>query len=851
MGIEYSTKTCGELEELFRSHKILRPLRIKLYDPGTELTYEIKGLMPARRGRLKLEVEKFVGGGYAGQVYKVKALDLETFEGSLEGIHAGHSYAMKIFIPPTGFSKWFRNMIYAISFQGSFSPQVNPVAVRAGALWQKFIRRGARLRLGSEKAVVDILATFIDSTIGSCGEISEWIDGRIWRFEVDDNLDARLKWKVGNPGERLGSPEYRAKRTFMTRLVQLMHEMGAFELARQYEWWTCKSQPNALKRIASDPDPAEGYVAVDFRAGLALLPFLPMSPADFKLIFQGIARGSLVQFDRGNIGKLQSFVGANQETFADMSETLEELKEAEKSYRDSLPDITHHHLKLIYSLKLWSSILKISIKSWKTRKIIDEKTSKRLQQKRFLTLIFFFLGLIPFLGNFLRRLWGREDYRRHYGRLLTSLDYFRRSVRGRIAETLIRWHRAGRVDEKRVKRLSKHPLRFFAHLPLSIFPAKMHRFFSDRRFFLQSLDYIFAKPFRLYFKAEAREQWLREIVSQGEKNGMLTKKEVEHINSQIKEPFIQKYLKSLAVHICTVPVTQIVSVAVAIIYIKLHPELSWQEAMLHAGIILGIFQVIPISPGSLVRGLYVSFLVLRERNFKDYNIAFYLSYFKYIGYLAFPIQMTSRYPDLARFMAGHWATGAVHIVPVFGEKGALLEHAVFDLFYNYPLNIRRRIRQRRELRTGLKPRYWHAPLCVLTGTLLLALTDVIYYNLIGYIPKLGNIGWLALWVPVFAAAAAVAWAGGASLSKRMNLGAICGVLIGLFYAASNTLLSNFLVREGGELLTFIQLLRQTAPTALWRMFLFMVLAIIGALVAETRPLKPAQVASSDKQVGLK
>ena len=83
------------------------------------------------------------------------------------------------------------------------------------------------------------------------------------------------------------------------------------------------------------------------------------------------------------------------------------------------------------------------------------------------------------------------------------------------------------------------------------------------------------------------------------------------------------------------------------------------------------------------------YLVVHERNFKDYNIAVFLSFFKYIGYLAFPIQMAYHYPVLARFMAAHWSTAAAHTIPVFGEKGALLEHGVFSLFYNYPLTLRR------------------------------------------------------------------------------------------------------------------------------------------------------------------
>ena len=78
------------------------------------------------------------------------------------------------------------------------------------------------------------------------------MDGRLWRYEIDDNLFARLGWKPGRPGQGLGSAEYRAKRGFMKDLVALMRDMGAEELARQYEWWTLKSQPNALKRLEAD-----------------------------------------------------------------------------------------------------------------------------------------------------------------------------------------------------------------------------------------------------------------------------------------------------------------------------------------------------------------------------------------------------------------------------------------------------------------------------------------------------------------------------------------------------------------------------------------------------------------------
>jgi hypothetical protein len=144
------------------------------------------------------------------------------------------------------------------------------------------------------------------------------------------------------------------------------------------------------------------------------------------------------------------------------------------------------------------------------------------------------------------------------------------------------------------------------------------------------------------------------------------------------------------------------------------------------------------------------------------------------------------------------------------------------------------------MRSGLKPRYWHVPLCILSGALLLVSIDLVYFKLFGHIPKFGSIWWLALWAPIFVAAAAASWARGAVLLKRILLGIICGALIGLLYAVSNTFLGNALAREGSALLSFAQLVGKTGLAALWRAFLFVILAIIGVFIAETRPLKRLQ-----------
>jgi len=850
MAETHPPETIRALEAAFSGQKIERPIRSSRYEPGTVLEYEVRGVIPEGRARARFEVEKYAGGGYAGQVYRVKLLALETIEGRVGGLEAGRSYALKILVPVSGLGRRIRNLFYAAGFQAPFSLQSLAAASRSQALWQKFIRRAARIEFGREDAVVDIHATFLDRTLGSYGEVSEWVDGRMWRLEVDDDLDTRRRWHPGDPETAAGSPEYRTKRGFMDNLVGLLREIGAEELARQYEWWSLKSQPNAMKRTASDPDPRAGLVAVDFRAGMALLPFLPECPADVRLIFRGIGRGRLVQFDKGDVRKLEAYVDTHAGEFADMRESLAALKREDGVYRDSLFDITFHHVRL-FGAKLRAAVMAGFRESWRVRNVTDDTAAARLEKSGTLSLLFLLLGLIPLatpalllfawpgrtwwqypvwalplLGPFIRRLMARADLRRHYGRMLRSPSYLARAVRARMAEGLIRWVRSGRVSGPRALLIAASPWRYFLHLPLLVLPAGLHRFLTDKAVFKAGLARVFIRPFKLYFNAEEREKWLRDMIAAGQRNGMLTPEEAAHINGQIKEPFIQKYLKSLAIHLLLMPTTHIVALIVAFFYVRLHPELTWQQATLATGVIFGIFQIIPISPGSLARGIYTSSLILRERNFKDYSIALGLSFFKYIGYLAFPIQMAYRYPDLARFMAGHWATSAVHIVPVFGEKGAWLEHFVFDAFYNFPLTVQRRVKRRAEQRRGLAPRFIQAPLLALGGAALLAGLDFAWFRSSGAAPALKNVWWIALWIPAFVSAFAARGAGGSTLLRRILLGTASGATAGIFYALANTFLPALYgaAADPGPLVV----------KTLWHVFLFTLVAAVGAIVAETR-----------------
>ncbi len=681
----------GMLEQRITDADLLKPYRPSCHDVGDLIQVKATGVWPAHEATIGFRILKQIGGGFAGQVYRV---ELEEIDGEpIEGLEIGQTYAVKILVPPSRFSLMFRNLLYAMAFQGSFSAQVNPDAARAGALWQKLIRRGAALSLGSERAVVDIHATFYDDQLLSFGEISEWVAGRVWRFEINDHVFRRL-FRAGAsspPDEGLGSVEYLRKKAFMADLVRHFHTMGAPELARQYEWWTLKSQPNALKRMDGVSAGLDDLCAIDFRAGLALLPFLPMAPGDFALIFRGLLRGRLVQFDRGNLDVLDAYLVQHEEHFADYRPAVAELVEREAAYRASLPDLTHHHVKVLKP-ELRASIRKGYITAWRTLALVDQAGADRLRRSTPFFLVFLMLGVLPFVGRPLRRILGDRRYAGHVRRTLTSWGYFTRRFRASQHARLIDWHRDEAVTAETVTRLADRPLRtWFRGLLVGWMPAKLHRYVTDWAYFKERTWDAVTHPVKLYLLSEEREKWLRDQVEEGREEGMLSDEEADDILAKLGDPFIQKYLKSVAVHACTLPVTQVVAAVAA-------PTAAWwvhtrggspAEAAAAATAAVIFLQTTPISPGSMVRGAYVFFMIIKDRNIRNYWIAAFVSFWHYIGYLAFPIQMVATYPDLARFMAGRWAAKLVNIIPVFGERGALLEHWMFDGFFNAPITIRR------------------------------------------------------------------------------------------------------------------------------------------------------------------
>jgi len=693
---EYSLELCRKLAQTAQQAQLAigyRPLR---YDAGDVLTLDLTTVWPETTCRARFRIVRFVGGGFAGQVYQAVLDEVIDHDRSVPGLEEGRVYALKILVPPSRFSRFFRNLVYWLGFQAPFSAQVSAEACRAGLLWQKLVRRAAAHEFGEEARVADVYASFYEPGLRAHGEVLEWVEGRVWRLEPDTMLGLRRKWKK-LPPEETGSPEYVAKRQFMARFVDLLHRMGGHELARQYEWWTMKSQPNVLKRLNGDGHPAAGLCAVDFRAGLAVLPFLPMNPRDVTLIFQGLARGSVVQFDRCNYRRLRAYVAAMDDEMGELLPMVEAFEQYDRHYRRSMPDITHHGFRLLCDRRLRAAVRKGLIQGYVVNDVVDEEFASGLRRSALRFSLFYLLGAVPLAGRIVRRLWGNRAYRRHIVGMVVSRDYLRRALRGGAAARLVEWHRSGRVSEGRARTLLAHTWFFWLQrVTLGWLPPRIHRVLAEPSYLVNRIREGLAF-LRAFFRDDAfREKWFTDLVEEGYKDGMLDDSERRTILAHVRDPFIVKYLKCLGVHMATLPVTQIVSVIVGgvLAISALLAGASWANALARFTLAVGFFQVIPISPGSLCRGAYVVYLVVKERDFRSYMVAAPVSFLKYLGYLAFPFQMITTYPALARFMASRWATNTVCIVPVFGERGALLEHLVFDLFFNVPRVIAQWARQR-------------------------------------------------------------------------------------------------------------------------------------------------------------
>ncbi len=71
----FSPEINKKLEAKFREANLLRKMRVTRYDSDTILEYHVQSLDDKAEGNIKFKIDKFVGGGFAGQVYRVVVLE--------------------------------------------------------------------------------------------------------------------------------------------------------------------------------------------------------------------------------------------------------------------------------------------------------------------------------------------------------------------------------------------------------------------------------------------------------------------------------------------------------------------------------------------------------------------------------------------------------------------------------------------------------------------------------------------------------------------------------------------------------------------------------------------------------
>jgi hypothetical protein len=100
---------------------------------------------------------------------------------------------------------------------------------------------------------------------------------------------------------------------------------------------------------------------------------------------------------------------------------LAELETAEEVYRNSIPDITHHHIRLLLQPETVVDHTEKCDHRLEVSEILStHQRRQKLQNSPLSTLLFALLGVIPFIGRFFRRIWGQPFWRTHYRKILTS-----------------------------------------------------------------------------------------------------------------------------------------------------------------------------------------------------------------------------------------------------------------------------------------------------------------------------------------------------------------------------------------------------------------------------------------------
>lgn len=670
------------------------------YDPGDTVKARIKDIDGVERDAA-FRIDRYCGGGFAGQVYRATVVICDQ-----NWLTPGHPYALKFFRTRSGLRKRFRDVMYFLAFQSPFPHQFNEAAVRTGVFMTRLLRIVSKVEFGTEAPINDCYGSFWDDHVGSFAEVDEWVEGRVSDPDVDSGIFTRRShnrrvWRERRSGNLNTGPmmqsdsEIAAKRRFMDAWVRMCSVLGIEDLARQVYWWTGMSQPNVLTRTTGE---GLQFVWVDRRPGL---PGFLLSLGDFPLLFNAILRGSIPPFDRINFKKLRNWSKAPNG--AEWESLVDRLHEIDDEYHRAQVDIIGHHFRLIADSRLKRSVMRGIVDYWRRTGRIDGDVRGRLIANSLRAVPHLLLSCIPILGCRLQKFVGNAGYREHIRRMFGEAsyrwDYFDR----RRKIDLAMWLRDNRIAEGRGdKCLRSLPAYFRDLIFFSWQPPTWQRFFTDwatakdslRRLFTSPLKYVFVVPYR----RKVNLDWVHERTEEDVRHGYVSREEAEVFTSIGGSETMQKYVTGIMVTLALQPASELVFIALAaILGIK---GLSDFEGVKHSIGGLGWWAVplgiafVAVSPAGILRFVYCIVQWIRNRHV-PYGTALSLSLFRAIGDLAFIIQTARTYPQFSGYLLTSSLCHLVGLVPVFGERGGLLNIWVATAVLSWPASWKAWLGKRR------------------------------------------------------------------------------------------------------------------------------------------------------------
>lgn len=607
--------TIGPKDLLIKPHK-------RHFDIGEPVQAAVKSVeSSASLSNATFDILRKVGEGYAGQVYQ--AANQAT----------GELVALKALRPESKGKERARNLFFRLSFGGNFAPATNESALRYGLIWQTLIRRGAKAAFGDESVIPKPQGYFWSEKLQTFVEIQEWIEGII-----------------PIPSD---SVKNKAKRKFMNDVVGLAENMGAYQLSRQYKWWTILAGANVLERKNGS------LVAVDWRSGIALPFFLPLSPGDIPIILENLKRGHFVNFDYADFEKLNIFIRNHQEEFQDLLPLAEALKELDAKYRSGIKDTT--------------------VADWEREFHMDASHAQELNTSN--TAYRAHLALEGMPNPMLLHLLTSEEQRTHLQRIAMDAEYRKVWFSALKEHDISQWLRQNRITPAKAAELERKDWLYILHKIFITDPFSQR--ITDNKELLTEMEKT-SKHVKLIFSKKEQVAWMQKKVEEGLELGLIDPQKANILKTQAQTKGMSKYFFDLIV------VNSLI-------------EAATNPALLYAYtgnvMLTAILMASPVSAGGVFRFAYnlsqspaeLAELLIKKNAAPIVSRSFAagLSLARGVGVL-FPLpRMAGEFPEMATFLSEYYTVKAAREIPVYGVPGGTLEYYA----YQTPPQVNKAIRK--------------------------------------------------------------------------------------------------------------------------------------------------------------